>query len=605
MKHLLMIIGLFFGFTLQAQMVEELSVPTRRALEPDQWFINLPESDDTINIPFVDDFSYRSNIPNPKLWADRDVYVNNTYGINPPTIGVATFDGLDSNGRPYDITAGQVSRPCDKLTSRHIDLQGKSNVYLSFLYQETGRGESPSNIDSLRLEFWSPFDTVWTSVWGVVGTTGPFHNFKSVVIPITDSSYLQKGFRFRFTSFGNPSGAFDVWNVDYVVIRQWISSPDTLPEDIAFVYPHRSLLSSSYEAIPYWVYGNNPSNYTRSSVKQSYKRNNPQFSGTLGVSAYYLTGQGVNQSVGPDVNLNAVHRNLLYQIIEWDQPINKSFTNDLDPINQSFTLKMTSFLSGSGAGLRQNDTLVRNQFFGNYYAYDDGSAERAYGIANQAGAISLSSFSIQASDSLKGMYIYFQPADVDPRTNAFQIVVYENNAGIPGNVLFESDSLYVPRFSEHNQFIPFSLDKAFFMPSGTYFIGTKQRDAAKLNIGFDINNHSTTTLVYGDGSNWFPTIFDGTLMIRPYFRTEAPEISVDKHKKPSAWTVYPNPTSDVIRVKGSYEKLHYQIRDLLGRVVAEGTAGPSDDISLQHLPSGMYLMMDAETNVFRAKIRKQ
>ena len=50
-----------------------------------------------INLPFADDFNQTSYFPENSRWTDNDVFVNNTYPINPPTIGVATFDGLNSS----------------------------------------------------------------------------------------------------------------------------------------------------------------------------------------------------------------------------------------------------------------------------------------------------------------------------------------------------------------------------------------------------------------------------------------------------------------------------------------------------------------------------
>jgi hypothetical protein len=62
---------------------------------------------DTLNLPFIDDFSNAKvyPYPDPKLWTDKYVYVNTTYPVNPISIGVATFDGLDPNGMPYDTVA--------------------------------------------------------------------------------------------------------------------------------------------------------------------------------------------------------------------------------------------------------------------------------------------------------------------------------------------------------------------------------------------------------------------------------------------------------------------------------------------------------------------
>ena len=49
-----------------------------------------------MSVPFIDDFSYDSSFPDTILWKDNSVFVNKNYGVNPITIGVATFDGLNS-----------------------------------------------------------------------------------------------------------------------------------------------------------------------------------------------------------------------------------------------------------------------------------------------------------------------------------------------------------------------------------------------------------------------------------------------------------------------------------------------------------------------------
>ena len=74
-------------------------------------------------LPFYDDFSYAGPYPNPSLWLDQYVFVNNTKGVAPPTIGVATFDGLNQFGYPYDstvVSSGNTIAPphsSDTLTS--------------------------------------------------------------------------------------------------------------------------------------------------------------------------------------------------------------------------------------------------------------------------------------------------------------------------------------------------------------------------------------------------------------------------------------------------------------------------------------------------------
>ena len=80
---------------------------------------------DTLSLPFFDDFSYDKVYPSSKLWMDKNVYVNNNFAKNPPTVGVATFDVLDENGRLY-TDANDFSSVADYLTSKPIDLNAKS-----------------------------------------------------------------------------------------------------------------------------------------------------------------------------------------------------------------------------------------------------------------------------------------------------------------------------------------------------------------------------------------------------------------------------------------------------------------------------------------------
>ena len=86
-----------------------------------------------LSLPVIDDFSIDSYYPDTNIWQDKSVFINRNYAVNPITIGVATFDGLDARGRPYDITlTGIDSENADTLTSHKIDLSSSDTVYLMF-----------------------------------------------------------------------------------------------------------------------------------------------------------------------------------------------------------------------------------------------------------------------------------------------------------------------------------------------------------------------------------------------------------------------------------------------------------------------------------------
>jgi hypothetical protein len=103
---------------------------------------------------FLDDFSYEGPYPDSNKWLNDYVFINRTMPISPPTIGAATFDGVNAGGYPYNFLASSSSTGrADTLTSKPIDLNfpGDSSVYFSFFYQAQGRGNFPDPADSIIL----------------------------------------------------------------------------------------------------------------------------------------------------------------------------------------------------------------------------------------------------------------------------------------------------------------------------------------------------------------------------------------------------------------------------------------------------------------------
>ena len=87
-----------------------------------------------------DTVTFYTVAPNGKdLWTDASAYINRTFPLNPPSIGVATFDGLNEVGLPYnfDIPLRVVA---DYLSSVPLRLGSlpDTNVFFSFFYQPKG-----------------------------------------------------------------------------------------------------------------------------------------------------------------------------------------------------------------------------------------------------------------------------------------------------------------------------------------------------------------------------------------------------------------------------------------------------------------------------------
>ena len=172
-----------------------------------------------LSLPFFDDFYQNEIFPNPGLWQDNFVFINTTYPKEAVTVGVASFDGTDANGKPYNVNANpNVSLEADKLTSNPIDLDGltsASNVFLSFYYLQSDFGERPvAPNDLLTVQF---LDTTgnWNTVWQTSADT--VLRMRQVFLKV-DSVYLNPSFQFRFLAFGNVTGANDIWHVDYVKV---------------------------------------------------------------------------------------------------------------------------------------------------------------------------------------------------------------------------------------------------------------------------------------------------------------------------------------------------------------------------------------------------
>ncbi|MBN2681814.1 MAG: T9SS type A sorting domain-containing protein [Bacteroidales bacterium] len=86
---------------------------------PEKRFV---KSLDTLDLPFIEDFSSLSVYPDNSKWTNNHVYVNAHFGINPPSVGVATFDVMDAFGDIYSHSS-TAAFGADTLTSQPINLE--------------------------------------------------------------------------------------------------------------------------------------------------------------------------------------------------------------------------------------------------------------------------------------------------------------------------------------------------------------------------------------------------------------------------------------------------------------------------------------------------
>ncbi|MDX9751292.1 MAG: hypothetical protein RBT71_09460, partial [Flavobacteriales bacterium] len=318
------------------------------------------------------------------LWEDDDVYVNNSFAVEPPTLGVATFDGLARTGMPYDFTNFNAHGVADHLTSVPIDLQysAADSIYLSFFFQPQGlSGDDQSQPqDSLVLEFYSPIEDSWTRVWGV--PHGPLAPFQQVMVPIKEFKYLHNGFRMRFKNYATLSGAFDHWHLDYVRLAADRTYDDREIVDVAWMMPEPTLLHT-YTSVPFKKFALAPHSYMAHfvSAPQRNLADEDRFISwrmevglvdgpvTLDIpfGEFTNTSGNANSIFPANLPVNAV-------------PYNFAYDPDLSEHVAWWRTKMIT--NATPDNNKYIDTLTFVQELSNYFSYDDGTAEAGYYLSS-------------------------------------------------------------------------------------------------------------------------------------------------------------------------------------------------------------------------------
>ncbi len=601
----------------------------------------LRQSAVSLSLPFIDDFSKPLGVyPDQQKWKNKNVFINSSYAVNMPSVGVATFDAIDAKGNLYNVGSA-FSQPADTLTSQPINLNypGDQTIFLSFYYQAGGLGDMPELTDSLVLQFYSPLTSTWKSVWNAsvhiqdsmiverFVKTGTTKQNESNLLPSTffmthirvdGSEYLLDGFQFRFINHasiavnkfipGRASNA-DHWHLDVVYLDRGRSANDVVP-DVATSIP-QSPLTTIYESIPWTHYNTDAHNALFGDGMKT----------TLGVfnmgevvssvSVFvdirplvgngYITSYSLGQYNTPEIGESGLLPFVITPPYSFysDNPDSAAF----EVITYMRTDNSTSPLRQE---LRQNDTTRYRQQFYNYYAYDDGSAENGYGLYGSgasAGKVAVK-FTGYAADSLRGVYIYFNKTIGQVNaSNKIKLAVWEDiGNGTPGQLLY-SQAATSPELSDSlNSFVAYKFSKAIAISAKqTYFVGWMQTTEDFVNVGFDRNRDHSENVFYSLSEGvWSPSAYEGSLMIRPIFGQSDGNFPPNPILPPVAPTAVvdvvlsPNPATDVVRLNWKDQKRYaksaqVEVFDLRGRLVlSQRTA--NDQLNVSNLPSGTYFM---------------
>ncbi len=563
---------------------------------------------DTLFDPFPDlcqdsaTVYFVANIESYSLWIDNFAYRNNRYAVDPPTIGVATLDPLDEEGFPYEFNTLGIYGEADVLTSKPIYMASAlDSVYLSFQYQPEGYGNQPEPEDSLVLEFYAPDSLKWYHVWSTPGKN--LHDFRRVQMRIIEPQFLKDGFQFRFRNYATLSGALDHWHIDYVYLDDLRSFDDTLMKDFAFRYPSFGLLEE-YTAMPWKHFKWNPASYMRNSVTlPAYNgSNDPKFIGPGRQQIWFdgvLTDNFAYTITSPNVaGLSAI--NMVYEVNS--APNNFVFNSLADDTCATFDVIHALSTSTLPEFLNENDTVRYTQHFENYYAYDDGSAEAAFGLIGEDGfsAKLAYKFTIAQPDTLRSLLMCFVPSVENASLRTFWPTVWADAGGVPGSIIHQSSDLpfHKPIYLDGpNTYAEYYFDNEMPLVSGTYYIGWEQQDKEVLNIGFDRNIDNSDKIFFNVLGTWIPTSQQGSLMIRPVFTSEKDNLTSVENLEEIPVRIYPNPSSGRFVLDGMEAEDAIWMLDISGRDVSteiSKTSFAEYDASL--LPAGIYFIRIEKPN---------
>ncbi len=593
---------------------------------------------DTLELPFFEDFSEPFSrlqtaadlYPDPQRWVDNKAYINNHMAVNPISQGVATFDGLDERGRAYGFGFSLASIS-DSLTSKPINLStAVDTVILSFYYQAQGMGNAPESADILLVEF---KDTagIWGRVWEVEGYTLEDYKFNRVMLPVLGVQYLHAGFQFRFINYASRAGNVDHWHVDYIELDEGRTFADTLINDVAFmgqtsvdhngiVLNKTSSVIKEYNSMPWTHFKADPAAFMGDSSYFAIRNNtySSSPSGKYTMQIYDSNGVLIHTGVeaAPDVLPNIICGNqvndcaltvggvqdLLYDTVDFVFPTTLQLTED------SMFFEVVHNINDLADAVNTNDRTSDKQEFFNYYAYDDGTAEAAYGLGEleNIGMVAVK-YNIKQEDFLRGIQLYLNPVEFDLTDQPVNLAVWTGNEQ-PDQMIWQSADTNLYYTDQINYFYHYLINDTVLPVVGNIWVGWIQQPATgmKFSVGFDKRTDVSSKVFYNLGTTWNQSSIPGAIMIRPVVGQPYSWVDVAEQPGMKHLKVYPNPsTGDVFleeAFSGQFRTAQLTVFDLSGRI-AHTQRGYDGRLPLAHLLAGTYILrVDSNQGVFTERL---
>ncbi len=587
-------------------------------------------ANDEIHLPMREDFSLPSFIPNPKYWASKSVFVNNSYAINPPSIGVVTFDAMDENGLVYSHM-NSFPAGADTFTTNNIRLDSvfgsfqrklkpSDSIYLSFFVQPEGKGSMPLSGDSLVLQLYDANNAQWNSVWNIDGLSlDTFRakydtSFLRVMIPIVDINYFTDSFRFRFYNYARVpsadkpswrSGLHSTWNLDYIILDTNRSMDDTFFADNAIQNMPTTLLKD-YQYTTWKQFNADPGNSMQAGQSVTiFNHDNLVKNVAKKFYVYDLWDKTLSFST-PTTAINVGSKLSSEYVPDYNA---FTFSSSAPQYPDFKVLYHVSSNTGNPDIFKNNDTAYFYQKFYNYMAYDDGIPEAGYGLSTPNGRLAYK-FTLNTADTLQSIQMYFNQTLGNANQKYFYLTVWDDNNGKPGSVIYEKSGERPEFNSQLFKYYTYTLEQELPV-SGTFYIGWRQTTKDNLNVGFDLDNNQSDKVFYNVSGVWYNSSFEGAPMIRPILGQEQEAhvgIKNNKQTKNTSFNIYPNPNNTgIINIAISDDSInpvnyYISIYSLQGQRVYKGQY--QSRINLQHLSKGVYIIMITNSKTNNNNIKK-
>ncbi|MBL7871364.1 MAG: T9SS type A sorting domain-containing protein [Cyclobacteriaceae bacterium] len=628
-----LVLSIFFLCTISSGFCQLIVVPIQKENSSKTSSTARTRSVDPITLPFWEDFSAaRKGYADTIKWQyGNSVWINSGMGIDPPSYNVATFDGLDSLGKPYNVNDVLAKGFADKLISAPIrmDLPSASErlaIAITFFYQFQGNGEPPDAGDLLSLAFKNNLG-VWEVVWSIENDgTLMKDKFIPVTIPITAGKYFHDNFQFRFQNFARLSGPYDTWHVDYIYIgngKSQTSPVYPLFPDRAISKPFTSIFST-YSSMPIKHFYSAPAaNFTKPSITITNRRQD-QTTGNGQPVSYSSTAKitMIKEGQAPtilnsilDVNLNIggelkFNDQRLVTLQTMPNPATFDATSDSIHIQLKIAFdtgddKIKTPTEGdydfnvfNPLIFKINDSLSASYILSDFYAYDDGAAEYGAGL-NQPGAQVAYQFDMKTTepDTIVAVDIYF-PRFGDESNRIIQFQILRDLTDKASDVLYQGN-LPIQRNSL-NKFWRIPLVEEPIGVKGKFYIGWKQLASATIAVGLDKNTDSGDMIYTNINGAWEQnTSLKGSLMIRPVFGPGKGGV-ISGVDETIPISLYPNPSSGTFYISSLVDEVI--LLDTTGKRISINIESETDRtrISIQSPSPGLYLLRTYQNKVWKS-----